>query len=107
MTTIRIPNLPDGKMVDDSGETTGEEKTFRQALLTSLQKNFGNEGCVVPSQTTANILLIQNNTYIDQATGLPVYTCQGGTMIYDTTTDELKVAILAAGVPTFRVVTVT
>lgn len=106
MTHIRIPNLPTGRIVDDNGNTSDEEQTFRQTLITSLQDNFGNEGCVVPSQTSANITKIQNHTVIDQATGLTVYTCQGGTMIYDSDTDELKVAILSGGIPSFKVVTV-
>jgi len=106
MANIRIPNLPVGRLVDENGNTTDEEQTFRQTLISSLQDNFGSEGCVVPSQTTANITKIQNHTVIDQATGNPVYTCKGGTLIYDTDTDELKVAILSGGIPSFKVVTV-
>ena len=103
---IRIPNIPSGKVVDENGFASDDEQTFRRVLITSLQNNFGSEGCVVPSQTTDNITSIQNNTYVEPATGNTIYTCQGGTLIYDTDTDQLKVAILAAGVPTFRVVTV-
>lgn len=103
---VRIPNLPMGKIAQEDGMPTDDEQTFRQTLISSLQDNFGNEGCVVPSQPTTNITLIQNNTYIDQATGNTVYTCQGGTLIYDVTTNQLKVAILSGGVPTFHVVTV-
>lgn len=106
MANIRIPNLPVGRLVDENGNTTDEEQTFRQTLISSLQDNFGNEGCVVPSQTTDNITKIQNHTVIDQATGNSVYTCKGGTLIYDTDTDELKVAILSGGIPSFKVVTV-
>lgn len=106
MANIRIPNLPVGRLVDENGNTTDEEQTFRQTLISSLQDNFGSEGCVVPSQTTDNITKIQNHTVIDQATGNSVYTCKGGTLIYDTDTDELKVAILSGGIPSFKVVTV-
>ena len=98
---IRIPNLPQGKLVDEQGNPTDDELTFRQRLITSLQDNFGNEGVVAPSQSTADITTIQNHQLPNGA-----YTCQGGTLIYDLTTNELKVAILVAGVPTFRVVQV-
>lgn len=104
---IRIPNLPMGKVVDENGYASDDEQTFRQALISSLQDNFGSEGCIVPSQTTANIAIIQNNTYIDPATGNTVYSCQPGTFIYDTDTDELKVSILSGGIPVFKVVTVS
>lgn len=101
---IRIPNIPSGKVVDENGFASDDEQTFRRVLITSLQNNFGSEGCVVPSQTTANITSIQNNTYVEPATGNIIYTCQGGTLIYDTDTNQLKVAKLVAGVPTFVVI---
>lgn len=101
---IRIPNIPSGKVVDENGFASDDEQTFRRVLITSLQNNFGPEGCVVPSQTTAKILTIQNNTYVEPATGNTIYTCQGGTLIYDTDTNQLKVAKLVAGVPTFVVI---
>lgn len=98
---IRIPNLPTGQLVGEDGFATDDELTFRQALVTSLQQNFGSEGCVIPSQTTADIAIIAAN--LNQAGD---YTTQAGTFIYDTTTNQVKVAILVAGVPTFKVVTV-
>lgn len=101
---IRIPNLNVGKIVDEKGMATLEEIAFRQTLITSLQQNAGNEGLVMPSQSAANILVIQNNT-------LPApsgeYTCQAGTFVYNTTNDTVMVAILVAGVPVFKTVTVT
>jgi len=106
--TVRIPNLPIGKIVDDNGKATDEELTFRQALLTLLQNLFGEEGLVMPSQTSANITEIQNNqTSTEGASDNPYYTCAPGTIIYDTTTNEVKIAVLVAGVPTFKVVTLT
>lgn len=98
---IRVPNLPMGLMVDKEGLATDGENIFRQALISSLQSNFGNEGLVPPSQTTANIAIIAAHTLPNGE-----YTCQPGTMIYDTDTDELKVAILVVGVPTFKVIQV-
>lgn len=117
MTHIRIPNLPTGRIVDENGNTSDEEQTFRQTLITSLQDNFGNEGCVVPSQTSANITKIQDHTIIDQATGLTVYTCQFGTLIfnnepYDAITNPQGNSLLVAvddgtGKPIFKIVNVT
>jgi hypothetical protein len=115
---IRVPNLPLGPMVDDKGAPVPAEITFRQALITSLQQNFGNEGLVAPSQTNVNpvtpgdppnaITTIQNNTLIINESDVPVYTCQGGTLLYDSTNNNLLVCILASdGTPTFKVVTVT
>ncbi len=110
---IRVPNLPSGRIVDDNGAPTDDELTFRQGLITSLQQNFGNEGLVAPSQPNAaapndNITQIQNARIPDPITGLPnQYSCAPGTIIYNTTNDTLMVAILVAGVPTFKTVTVT
>ena len=108
---IRIPNLPMGKIVDANGMPTDDEMTFRQTLLTLLQQFIGNEGLVMPSQTAANILLIQNNTAQAQgATPAFTNTCAFGTMIYESNTALVKVAIedpLGSGTPVFKTVTVT
>lgn len=105
---VRIPNLPMGQLVDSSGRATDDELTFRQSLLTLLQSIAGNEGLVMPSQTTTDITTIQNNTETTPgATPNTSYSCAPGTFIYDSTTNQVKVAILVAGVPTFKVVTVT
>ena len=110
---IRVPNLPLGPMVDKDGNPTSSEITFRQTLVSSLQSNFGNEGLVAPSQqnTTAPnnaVTVIQNNQVINPATGELQYTCQGGTLIYDSTNNNLLVCILASdGTPTFHIVNVT
>ena len=37
---IRIPNLPIGQIVDENGNATDDELSFRHALITSLQNNF-------------------------------------------------------------------
>lgn len=104
---IRVPNLPNGQITDKDGNPTDDEITFRHALVTSLQKNFGNEGLVAPSQPAANITIIQNNQIPDPVTGLPnQFSCQPGTIIYNSTNDTLMVAILVAGVPTFKTFTV-
>ncbi len=106
MAVIRIPNLPMGKMVDKEGDPTDNEMTFRQALITSLQSYMGNEGLVAPSQNSTNITAIQNNRVPNPVTGVPdAYSCEPGTIIYNTTTNKLMVAVLVAGVPTFQTIT--
>lgn len=105
---VRIPNLPLGQITDDKGFATETEQTWRQTLISSLQHNFGNEGCVVPTQTQANITMIQNNNYIDQATRQTVYTCQYGTMLYNSTANSIMIAVNnGSGQPVFRTVTLT
>ena len=109
---VRIPNLPLGRIVDDKGMATPEEQTFRQSLLTLLQTLMGEQGLVMPSQTTANILTIQN--YQQPAPGTTLgytYPCQFGTLIYNSDiadqTKSIQVAINNGGVPLFKTVTLT
>lgn len=107
-TVIRVPNLPTGQIVDPDGNATDDELTFRHGLVTSLQKNFGNEGVVVPTQTATAITQIQNNSYPDPLTGAPVYTCQFGTILYNSTANSIMIAVdNGAGVPLFKTVTLT
>jgi hypothetical protein len=83
MTVIRVPNLPTGQIVDKEGNATDDELTFRHALITSLQQNFGSEGLVAPTQPYDDMLIIQNNQIPDPVTGNPnQYTCQFGTCLY-------------------------
>ena len=110
--SVRIPNLPMGRIVDANGQPTDEEQTFRQALLTLLQSLFGTEGVVMPSQTATNITSIQNNTDTTPGTSpaTTVYTCQFGTMIYDSTDNSIRIAIDSGGpthAPVFKTVTLT
>lgn len=105
---IRIPNLPMGQITDDKGFATETEQTWRQTLISSLQNNFGSEGCVVPTQSAANILMIQNNNYLNDATGQTVYTCQYGTMLYNSTANSIMIAVNnGSGQPVFKTVTLT
>jgi len=109
--TVRIPNLPIGKMVEEDGTPTDDEITFRQALVTSLQAYMGNEGLVMPSQAAANILIIQNHKTPNPDTGVyDIYTCEFGTMIYESDTGFVKVAVedpLGSGIPVFKSITYT
>ncbi len=120
MTVIRIPNLPNGQVVDANGNATDDEMTFRHALITGLQNNFGSEGCVVPTQSDfvsippdpladSMILRIQNNREPDPVTGFPgAYTCGFGRFLYDETNNRILVSIDGGGsVPVFMEVTLT
>lgn len=99
MTVIRVPNLPNGQIVDDKGNATDDEMTFRHALISNLQNLFGNEGVVVPSQSATNIASIVANQLPNGE-----YSCQAGTLLYDSTNDALKAVIFVAGVPTLKTV---
>ena len=105
----RIPNLPTGQIVDETGQPTDDELTFRQTLVTSLQQNFGDEGCVVPSLTQDEITTIQDNTEDNPSDPMsPLYTCQFGTIVYNADTNEIQIAIDdGAGAPIFKTVTLT
>ena len=114
MTVIRVPNLPTGAVVDESGMATDDELVFRQNLISSLQQNFGNEGVIVPTQTNAAspndfIKQIQDNRIPDPVTGLPnQYTCGFGRFLYDATNNRILVSIDGGGgVPAFMEVTIT
>lgn len=109
---IRIPNLPVGPIVDDNGQPTDQETSFRQSLITLLQTFMGDEGLVMPSQSAANVTIIQNNVEVTPAGtyGTPItsYSCDYGTMIYqvndDTPTphplkDEVVVAVNDGATP--------
>lgn len=105
---IRIPNLPMGKVVDENGFASDDEQTFRQTLISSLQDNFGSEGCVIPSLSATEKDIIQDNKFIDQATGQEVHSCQYGTLIYNTTANSIMAAINdGTGKPKFMTVTLT
>lgn len=98
MDNFRIPNLPTGPIVEKDGNPTDGESTFRRILITSLQKNFGNEGVVVPVQNPTDVLRIQNNSVYNPATAQQEYTCQLGTILYeqsptDYTMDRVLIAV--------------
>ena len=77
---MNIPNFEDIPVIVKKGDDyywSDEWRFILQQLFQTLQQNAGNEGLVPPSQTTANISIIQPNA-------------QNGTIIYDSTTDQLK-----------------
>lgn len=102
-TVLRVPNLPLGPIVGENGNASETELTFRQTLITSLQQYFGNEGVVVPTQTAANITLIQNNQLANGD-----YTCQYGTILYNSTANSIMISVdNGSGAPIFKTVTLT
>lgn len=114
---VRIPNLPVDKLVDEQGNATAIESTFRQTLISNLQKFFGNEGCVIPIQNPTDASTILNNTIINEATGIAQYSCLLGTMLYvqhptDYTQDKVVIAVrndntYPITAPIFKTVTLT
>ena len=116
---IRIPTMPSGKLIDENGYATTDFQYFMQTLVSQLQLNSGNEGLVVPSQNSANVTTIQDNTVPNTSDPLStVYTCQFGTLIYQPNTaampgagnDKLLVAFNNGTdntTPIFKTITVT
>ena len=96
---VRIPNLPMGHIVEQDGMPTDDELTFRQTLITNLQRLIGNEGLVLPSLTTAQI-----DTIVAATNPLGQYTCPFGTMFYDTDLNQIWVVVSVAGVPTKKLI---
>lgn len=94
---MNIPDLPVSPVTENDGNPTAPELQFRQNLVQALQSVTSDEGLVPPSQTTANITIIQNATNVQGQ-----FTCMPGTLIYNGDTNELQVCIYIAGVPTFR-----
>lgn len=95
---VRIPTLPFDKMVDEQGNATPTESTFRQTLVGNLQTLFGQEGCVIPTQPPAGADTIINNKIINEATGIAEYSCKPGTLLYiqdptDYTQDKVVVSV--------------
>lgn len=94
---MNIPNYENVPFVDDSGYLSDSWSLIMQQLITALQTNVSNQGYQVPQQPTTTITDLQ--TQFAAAADPSVYY---GDLLYDSTTDELKVNI--AG--TFKVVQV-
>jgi hypothetical protein len=94
---MNIPNFENTTFVNKSGILSDIWALILQQLITELQDNLSDEGYFVPQQTTITINNLQ--TQFNLSANPSQYF---GDLLYDSTTDELKVNI--AG--TFRVVTV-
>jgi hypothetical protein len=84
-----IPNLPATKWVNEKGHLLPEIHGVLSQLTTQLQQFLSNEGYVVPQQPTTKITALNTTRSI-------------GALLYDSTTNELKVNING----TFKVVQV-
>ena len=105
---FRIPNLPSGPIADKDGNPTQAELNFRQMLLQQLQLLMGNEGMVMPTQSSDNITTIQNNSTLTPGTNITTYPCQFGTFIYNETSNSIQVAVNdGTGKPVFKTVTIS
>lgn len=94
---MNIPNYENTPFVNEDGYLTDQWSLILQQLITLLQQNLSDQGYQVPQQPTTTI-----NTLITQFNAAPLPSQYFGDIIYDSTTDELKVNI--AG--TFKVVQV-
>lgn len=94
---MNIPNYENLPFVDDNRYLSDSWSLIMQQLITALQTNVSDQGFQIPKLTTTqiNALLTQFNASADPS----VYF---GDLLYDSTTDQLKVNI--AG--TFKVVQV-
>lgn len=70
-----IPNVPEGKIVNEDGTISELFKLFLVQLINYMQTNLSNEGLVNPPLTTAEIALLTN--------------ALNGTIVYNSTTNKL------------------
>lgn len=107
MTTspTNVPNVPVDPMYEiQNGKIilSAVGKTFFETFINYFMTNFSSEGLVPPSQSAANITSIQNNRLPNGN-----YTCQFGTLIYNSTTNSLMVALNnGSNVPVFHTIMV-
>jgi|15BtaG_2_1085339.scaffolds.fasta_scaffold00113_25 hypothetical protein len=76
---MKVPNLSIGQFTDKEGHLTPEAKNFFALLIQNMQADLSDEGIVAPSQSTATITSLASST--------------NGAILYDSSTDELKVNI--------------
>lgn len=108
MAQIPIMDFRGSKFVNEDGTLTEVSQSFFDLLTTILIKSIGQEGIVSPTQDSASIALIQDNQVSNVLTGNSSYTCQFGTLIYDSTNNKLIVALDDGfGIPVFKNVLTT
>ncbi len=87
------------QFTDDQGKLTDVAQKLMDLLLKTLISGVGTEGFAISQLSSADIAVVQNNR---DSSGN--FTCQFGTVVYDTTTNQLKVAKNSAGAPVFTVI---
>lgn len=106
---MKIPSMDfrGQKVVNEDGTFTDSVQNFFDLLHTLLIQNLGDEGLVMATQSTSNILSIQNATTTGP-TGTLTKSCEFGTMIYDSTTNQPKIALNdGSGNPLFKIINTT
>ncbi len=78
---MMIPNVLNTKIADENGNLTDEWMLLITQLVTELQLNLNNEGYKLPQLETVDINKL---TDVDKSKGA---------MIYDSTTNQMKVNI--------------
>lgn len=101
-----VPNVPIDPMFevkDNQVILTSVGKDFFESFIKFFFTNFSNEGLVAPTQTATNLTTIQNNQNSQSQ-----YTCQYGTILYDSTDNSIRISINnGSGAPIFKTVTLT
>ena len=92
---MNIPNFENVALTNRGSMLSDTWALILQQLITALQTNLSNEGFRIPQAPTTMITALQTQFAL-----MPDPTVYYGDMLYDTTTDQLKVNI--AG--TFKVV---
>ena len=77
---MKVPSYINGAIVSESGELTESWQNVFVQLFDEMQANLSDEGVVSPSQSSANISIIEPNA-------------SPGTLIFDSDTNELKVRL--------------
>lgn len=57
---MNVPSLPQERMVDENGMLTKAWQNYFEQQQQNMQQCLSNEGFVPPSQTNANMIIIQN-----------------------------------------------
>lgn len=116
---MKIPSLPVDKFITidkkdiELSDVSEAGRQYLDKLTNELQTNAGQEGLVMPTQSSAplppphastnNIAIIQNNQLANGQ-----FTCQFGTMLYDSHTNNVLIAVNnGSGQPIFKTVTLT
>lgn len=105
MANIPKMDFRGNKFTNEDGTLTEVAQSFFDLLSNVLIKNIGPEALVAPTQSATNINTIVNNVTTGP-TGLTTYTCQFGTIIYDSDTNTTLVCLNnGSGVPVFKTIT--
>lgn len=104
---MNIPNLPVGRIIEDNGNPTDQELTFRQNLISELQKNVGKYFFAPPQLSSAEIAQLELATEPSPAGGV-IYVVPFGAWVYNTTTNAIMFAVdNGSGAPIFKTATLT